>query len=99
MCITDMFVWNYILFIFQNAHLRETLRDYQRQLEAQREQIVQTRGGDQETRGKLSDIRKKLNDALDENIVSLPAVVLSHCYLDQLVNLVSKSAWCTLQQV
>ena len=54
---------------FQNEHLRDSIRDYQRQLEAQREQIVQSRGGDTEARSMVSDIRKKLNEALDENIV------------------------------
>ena len=49
------------------------MRDLQRQLEAQRDQILQNRTGDQQASSKLSAVRKQLNEALDENIV---------CHLD-----------------
>jgi hypothetical protein len=40
-------------------------------MEAQRDQILQTRTGDQQATMKMSELRKQLNQALDENIVSL----------------------------
>ena len=49
--------------------MREDTRDYQRQLEAQRETMLAKRDEDFEVRDKISNKNKLLNMALEENKV------------------------------
>ena len=51
--------------------MREDIRDYQRQLENQRETLISKREGDQVTRTAMTEKVKLLNEAMDENRVCL----------------------------
>ena len=50
--------------------MREDIRDYQRQLEAQRETMLAKRDEDFEVRDKISSKNKLINMALEENKVN-----------------------------
>ena len=51
--------------------LRTDLRDYQRQMESQRESMLQRRGDDVEFQDKLRGKNRELNDQLEEIQVTL----------------------------
>ena len=55
--------------MLQNEQMREDVRDYQRQLEAQRETMLAKRDEDFEVRDKISNKNKLINVALEENRV------------------------------
>ena len=59
-----------VLVVRQSDQLREDIRDYQRQLESQRESLLMRRGEDVEARDKITQRNKDLINALDENRVS-----------------------------
>lgn len=53
-------------FFFQNDLLKNDLRDYQRQMESQRESLLQKRGDDVEYQDKLRQKNRDLNEQLEE---------------------------------
>jgi hypothetical protein len=60
-----------IIFFAQSEQMREDIRDYQRQVEAQRESMLAKRDEDFEVQDKISGKNKLINMALEENRVSL----------------------------
>ena len=56
---------------FQIDQLQDDLRDYQRQVEAQRDTMAARQDVDTEYQSKLTSKTRLLNAALDENAVSL----------------------------
>lgn len=58
------------LLLAQNENMHEDIRDYQRQLEAQRETMVTTRDEDAKHHDRLESKNCQLNEALDQNEVS-----------------------------
>ena len=57
--------------VFQNDSLRQDLRDYQRQMESQRESLLQRRGDDMDYADKLRQKNRELNNQMEEIQVSL----------------------------
>ena len=65
-----MFIAQCSINSFQSEQMREDIRDYQRQVEAQRESMLAKRDEDFEVRDKISGKNKLINMALEENRVS-----------------------------
>ena len=60
----------------QNENMYEEIRDYQRQLEAQRETMVTKRDEDAEYHDRIKSKNRLLNEALDENKVSHCLIII-----------------------
>ena len=61
-----------MIFSCQNDALRQDLRDYQRQMESQRESLRMRRGDDVEYQDKIRQKNREINQQLEEIKVKSP---------------------------